>query len=66
MIAGKHDILGSTLHAVFYRKDVTDDILVKILLNNRGTDVPSISPVHGPYCRWADLRESCLQMINNH
>lgn len=47
--------MGSNLQMVFYRNR-KDDILVKILYNERETAIPAVSAYSGPYYRWDDLR----------
>ena len=46
--------MGSNYQLVFYRKG--DDILVKMLYNEKERTVPALTPVTGPYYRWTDLR----------
>lgn len=50
--------MACNIQLVFYRpmKGKQGDILVKALLNEREMTLP-VTPVSGPYYRWADLRE---------
>ena len=47
--------MGSNLQLIFYRNG-KDDVLVKILRNERETTIPALKPYKGPYYRWKDLR----------
>ncbi len=47
--------MGSNLQLIFYRNG-KDDVLVKILRNEKETTIPALKPYKGPYYRWKDLR----------
>lgn len=46
--------MGANFQLAFYRKG--NDILVKMLYNEKERTVPALTPVTGPYYHWADLR----------
>jgi len=52
--------MASNLQMIFYRNR-KDDILVKLLYNEKETAVPALTPVSGPYYRWTDLKEHLLR-----
>lgn len=60
--------MASNIQMIFYRpsdKDYTvDDVLVKVLLNEREVTLPA-TPVTGPYYRWSDLRRTYLNKIGD-
>lgn len=56
--AWKNVPMGSNYALVFYRNR-RGDVLVKLILNEKETAIPAVSPVKGPYYRWSDLREYC-------
>ena len=47
--------MGTNLQMVFYR-DKKDNILVKILYNEKETAIPAVPAFSGPYYRWEDLK----------
>lgn len=47
--------MGSSLQMIFY-KNKSGDILVKFVRNEMETSIPDLTPVSGPYYRWADAR----------
>ena len=46
---------ASNIQMVFYR-NAKNDVLVKILYNEKETRLKDLSPVAGPYYKWSDLR----------
>lgn len=64
--------MASNLQLVFYRKtaDATDacscdnDILVKILFNEKETTIPALTTFCGPYYKWSELREYFIKLLN--
>lgn len=67
--SGWHDYLivpmAANIQMVFYRKPGTtgdEDVLVKVLLNERETSLPA-GHVSGPYYRWKDLRDYYMKKI---
>ncbi|MDE5869401.1 MAG: histidine phosphatase family protein, partial [Muribaculaceae bacterium] len=68
--------MAGNIQLVFYRPEATDnkrnkmsgksskedDILVKVLLNEREMRLPAV-PVTGPYYKWSDLRDYYLKKI---
>jgi hypothetical protein len=56
--------MACNVQLIFYRpqKGKPGDILVKALLNERETTLPT-KPVSGPYYRWEDLRQYYLDKI---
>lgn len=66
---GWHDYLvvpmAANIQMVFYRRPGTtgaDDVLVKVLLNEREAKLPA-GHVSGPYYRWKDLRDYYMKKI---
>ena len=56
--------MGANLQFIFYRSSPRDkDVLFKVLLNEQEATLP-IQPVSGPYYRWADFRQYCLDKIS--
>ena len=51
----KNISMGSNLQMVFFRNR-KDDVLVKILYNERETAIPAVPAYSGPYYKWDDLR----------
>ena len=52
---------------IFYRPTdsiATDDVLVKVLLNEKEIVLPG-TPVSGPYYRWKDLRKYYLEKLDS-
>ena len=56
--AWKNVPMGCNYALVFYRNR-KGDVLVKLILNEKETAIPAVSPVKGPYYRWSDLRDYC-------
>jgi len=62
--------MAGNIQMIFYRpenfkaskENVTDDVLVKVMLNEKEMRLPGI-PVEGPYYRWKDLRKYYLDKI---
>ena len=53
---------AGNLQMIFYRSRKADSpVLVKVLLNENETEIPSLKPFEGPYYRWEDLREKISQ-----
>lgn len=50
--------MGTNIQFVFYRNPQTDDVLVKILANEREARLP-LATGTWPYYRWADLKAYC-------
>lgn len=48
--------MAANIQIIFYRKDGSEDILVKFLLNENETTVPALKPATGPYYHWKDVR----------
>ena len=58
--------MGCNLQFVFYRSDPKDqDVLFKVLLNEVEGTLP-LQPVSGPYYRWSDFREYCLNKLSKY
>ncbi len=55
--------MGANIQLVFYR-NTANDILVKILHNERESSVP-LSTAHFPYYRWTDLRQYLEERMKN-
>jgi hypothetical protein len=57
--------MASNLQFIFYRSDPKDkDVLFKVLLNEEEATLP-LQPVSGPYYRWADFRQYCLDKLSH-
>ena len=55
--------MGSNLQFIFYRKDIDDDdVLFKVLLNEREATLPIPTDV-APYYHWKDFREHYLNKV---
>lgn len=57
----KYASMASNVQFVFYRG--AGDVLVKILWNEKETYPRSVKPLHGPYCRWDDVRSYIINAI---
>lgn len=51
----RYNCKASNVQMVFYSNS-KDDILVKVLYNEKETRLKDLSPVSGPYYRWSDIR----------
>lgn len=60
--------MGSNIQMVFYRPGnglySEDDVLVKVLLNEKETTLP-VQPFIGNYYRWKDLRKYYIDKLDN-
>lgn len=64
--------MASNLQLVFYRKvsdectgcSCDNDILVKILFNEKETTIPALTTFCGPYYKWSELREYFIKLLN--
>ena len=57
--------MGCNLQLIFYRSHPKDrDVLFKVLLNEVEATLP-LQPVSGPYYRWSDFRQYCLNKLSN-
>ena len=54
--------MATNLQFVFYRKAKSDDILVKVLLNEDEATLPILSDV-APYYHWNDFKAYCLEKL---
>ena len=54
--------MGSNLQMIFY-KNRKDDVIVKILRNEKEVVIPSLKPWKGPYYKWKDLRAHFGQLL---
>ena len=48
--------MAANIQMVFYRKEGSDDVLVKFLLNENETTIPAVKTDCEPYYHWRDLR----------
>ena len=56
--------MGCNLQFIFYRSSPKDqDVLFKVLLNEVEATLP-LKSVSGPYYRWADFRQYCLDKLS--
>ncbi len=57
--------MASNLQFIFYRSHPKDpDVLFKVLLNEEEATLP-LQPVSGPYYRWTDFRQYCLDKLSH-
>ena len=56
--------MAANIQMVYYRKSGSDDILVKILLNEREARLP-IATDCAPYYHWTDVRTHFLNRIDS-
>ncbi len=59
--------MAANIQMIFYRPTdsiATDDVLVKVLLNENEIVLPG-TPVSGPYYRWKDLRKYYLEKLDS-
>ncbi|MDE6100791.1 MAG: histidine-type phosphatase [Paramuribaculum sp.] len=59
--------MAANIQMIFYRPKggkayTPDDVLVKVLLNEKETTLPA-TPVSGPYYRWSDVRKVYLDRL---
>ena len=47
--------MASNLQMVFYRGSSADDVIVKLLLNEKETRIPGLESYSGPYYKWSIL-----------
>lgn len=55
----RYNTKASNIQMIFYR-NAKNDILVKILYNEKETSLKDLSPVSGPYYKWSDVRSYLL------
>jgi len=48
--------MAANIQMVFYRKEGSDDVLVKFLLNENETSLPEVKSDVAPYYHWADVK----------
>ena len=59
--------MACNIQMVFYRPEGSlnpDDVLVKVMLNEREMPVSFLTPVAGPYYKWTDLRDATLRRLS--
>ena len=47
--------MAANIQIIFYRKDGSDDVLVKFLLNENETTLPEVKTDCAPYYHWHDV-----------
>lgn len=57
--------MATNLQFVFYRKAKSDDVIVKVLLNEEEATLPIKSDVV-PYYHWNDFKAYCIQKLNSY
>lgn len=60
--------MGSNIQIIFYRPAenpslLPDDVLVKVLLNEKEVTLP-LDPVSGPYYKWSDMRDLYMSKLD--
>ena len=48
--------MAANIQMIFYRKEGSDDVLVKFLLNENETSIPALKTDCAPYYHWQDVR----------
>ncbi len=56
--------MGANIQLVFFRKKRSDDILVKVLLNERESRIVGIETDQWPFYHWSDLRAHYISVID--
>ena len=56
--------MAANIQLVFYRKDGSDDILVKFLLNENETTLPAVKTDLAPYYHWTDVKKYWEEWCN--
>ena len=56
--------MAANIQIIFYRKEGSDDVLVKFLLNENETSVP-VRTDCAPYYHWKDVREYYRSRFRN-
>ncbi|MBP3482652.1 MAG: histidine-type phosphatase [Alistipes sp.] len=56
--------MAANLQAVFYRSAASDDILVKIILNEHEVRIP-VASATAPYYRWKDVKQFWTEVLQN-
>ncbi len=54
--------MGTNLQLIFY-KNAADDILVKVLYNEKESTIGSLKTVDGPYYKWKELRQYLVNLL---
>jgi hypothetical protein len=57
--------MAGNIQLVFYRKDGSDDILVKFLLNENETSIP-VKTDCAPYYHWSDVKRYWAEHPKNN
>ena len=55
----RYNCKASNIQMIFYR-NAKNDVLVKVLYNEKETRLKDLSPVSGPYYKWTDVRSYLL------
>ena len=55
----RYNCKASNIQMIFYR-NAKNDVLVKVLYNEKETRLKDLSPVTGPYYKWSDVRSYLL------
>ena len=58
--------MGANIQMVFFKKKRSDDILVKVLLNERESSIVGIETDQWPFYHWSDLRAHYMNVIDAH
>ena len=61
----KASSMGSNLQLIFYQNDNSDDILVKILLCEKETEIPVKTDI-APYYNWEDVKAYYEKKISGY
>ena len=57
--------MGANIQLVYYRKAGSDDVLVKILLNEHEATLPKVKTDVAPYYHWSDVRAYFLDKLSH-
>ena len=56
--------MATNCQMVFY-KNKKNEVLVKVLYNEKEVDIPGVEPVAGPYYKWSDFRAHCIKLCSD-
>lgn len=48
--------MAANIQMIFYRKEGSEDVLVKFLLNENETSLPAVKTDIAPYYHWTDVK----------
>lgn len=57
----KYIQMGTNIQLIFYKRGDADDILLKVLYNEKEMKIPALDAFDGPYYKWSDFRRYVLK-----